>query len=437
MSKSPAIDQQELIAVLNEKCVLGSILLENNLIHEATELLSCDDFTMQSHRVIYGAMVGLYEASEPIDYISIVNQLKAQGITVESVGGVISIAALTDGVPRTDSLAYYAKQIKRRSMIRGIARAATAIVEMCIDETESPTIIEDAQRIFWNACDAHLPSGMIPLGDAAMKYLARVEGLEENTGDLAGIATGFKELDYRLLGLQRTDLIVIAARPSVGKTTLAFNIAINAARAGHKVGFFSIEMKDERIGEKGVSLVARLDSARLRLGRLDRETWQVIYDAAHQLSDLPFRVCDQPGMGAMDIRTKAQRMKREMGLDLIVVDYLQLMKRDPKIHNLYEGIGENVNCIKEIAKELDVPVLLLSQLNREVESRGVGAEPQFSDLGGSGEIERTADAIVFLYNAQSIGRTVSAKLAKNRTGETGLFTLHYDRPINFFGDIER
>lgn len=420
--------------LLSERNVLGSIILENGLMSEATEHLSADDFYLEGHRLIYGAMIDLYEAREPIEFGTLWIRLKERGV-VEKAGGAAGIAALVDGVSRTDSIAYYVKQMKRKSLVRDLARAANAIVEKCFDDPDDPELIATCQRMFWNACDAHLPTGFVSLGDAAMKYL---EHVQEMTGsEMAGISSGFADIDRHTLGLQKKDLIVIAARPSFGKTTLSFNMALNAAIAGHPVAYFSIEMADMRIGEKMVSLGALVDSMQLRRGNVAREIWPDLIDIAHRASDLPFKICDMPRINTAEIKAKCERMKREMGLGLIAVDYLQLMAGDEKAKK-FEKVGENVNELKAIAKELDVPLILLSQLSRDIEKRGQHAEPVLSDLGESGEIERTADVIIFLYDdGEPMANAVSVKIGKNRTGATGNFKMLYQKQYNRFGDLRQ
>jgi replicative DNA helicase len=422
-----------MIGIEIEKIVIGSILLEEGLMGEALESLTPRDFHIESHRLIYRTMIEMYERREPVDLSSVMLKLMSAG-NLDKVGGMANYATIVDGVCRTDTIAYYIGQMKGRNVVREIALAAEAISEKCITDPDDPDLIAECQRIFWQACDANLPSGFVSLGEAAFKYLELVESAS-GTG---GIPSGFADVDSYTLGFQKTDLIILAARPSLGKTTLGFNMALSAAVAGHPVAFFSIEMKDERIGEKAVTLGAEVDSMRLRKGEVNHDGWRRLHDVADRAHDLPFFIYDRPRISPVEIRARCERMKREHGLGLIVADYLQLMARGGAAK--FEGVGDNANEMKAIAKELDVPIILLSQLSRDIEKRGEGAEPVLSDLGESGEIERAADVVIFIYDdAETINQpnVVSIKIGKNRTGATGKFKMLYQKQFNRFADLAR
>lgn len=418
--------------ILAEQIVLGSVILNSDLMNDVLEALIPADFSSNSHRLIYSAIRELYDRSEPIELGTIHTVLQAQG-QLEKVGGPVALGALIDGITRTDSITYYIGQIKKRKRVNTIARAATYIVDLCLEEPDKPDLVARCQKVFWDACDEQMPNGFIHLGEAAMKYLEIIEDMQGNGG--SGLMTGFNELDVRMLGLQKKELTILAGRPSAGKTSFSFHIAQNIAKAKHSVAYFSIEMASERIGEKAISLLGPFDSMRMRAGYLGDDGWKRASEVVSEITQESFLVCDEPGLDAREIKARALKVKRDRGLDLIVVDYLQLMGgngRDRK----FELVGENVMGMKALAKELDVAVLLLSQMNRNIEGRSDGSEPQLSDLGESGEIERVADVVLFVYKSD-MENVVNIKIGKNRNGPVGVFQMFYERPFNRFGDLYR
>jgi replicative DNA helicase len=427
-------------AVKAEAAILGGILLDNELVHEAAEMLRPGDFFLHSNRLVFVAMLALHKRNERIDAVTLTEFLKGRN-EFEKVGGVTKLAEYVGDVAALGSIAPYAKIVKQKAQIRAIQQAAQSISEMCQVDPDNPTLAADAQQMIFNACDTVKETGFVHIGDAAADYLANVDAVRSGQSNGDSLLTGFDDLDDHTLGLVRGDLIILAGRPSNGKTSLSTQIALNIARhnveRGLTVAFFSLEMSTRQISEKAISNLAKVDSMRMRAGCLSDDEWQRALGSLAELHYSGLHICDASRLTTSEIKAKSMRMKREKGLDLIIVDHLSEMGGDRKLQRR-ERIGDAARDLKAIAKTLNVPVLALSQLNRAVESRNDN-EPQMSDLSESGDIEQAADVIMFIYNEQDkvAGNVATIKIGKSRNGKTGHARLAYRKEMNWLGDLAR
>jgi replicative DNA helicase len=425
-------------AISAEAAVLGGILMDNGLIDEAAEMLRPRDFFLQSNRMVFVAMLALHRQNQSIDEVTLTEFLKARR-EYEKVGGIAKLAEYISGVPRMDSIAYYARIIRQKSQVRMIMQAAQSIKEMCATDPDNPTLASDVQQMIFNACDTIQDSGFVHIADAAAEYMANIEAIRrgEESGD--SILTGFDDLDDHTLGLVRGDLIVLAGRPSNGKTSLATHVALNIARhnvdVGRTVAFFSLEMSTRQISEKTISNLAQVDSMKMRAGCLNDDEWERAMNCLVELAHSGLHVCDASRLTTSEIKAKAMRLKRDKGLDLIIVDHLSEMGGDKK-QVRRERIGDASRELKAIAKTLNVPVLALSQLNRQVEGRSDN-EPHMSDLADSGDVEQAADVIMFIYNEADkvAGSVATIKIGKSRNGKTGYAKLAYRKEMNWLGSF--
>jgi replicative DNA helicase len=384
-------------AVDAEKSVFGAILLDNSLMDEAMEMLKPSDLFLRAHQCIFVAMREVHRRKQPIDLITLTEQLRSER-QLELVGGQSAISALIDYVPRTDTLAPYATVIQQKAQVRAIYMAANNIESLCLEEPGALDLATRAQQILQSACDREATTGFVTVGEAAHRYLEVVEAIRNNESGGESIFTGFDDLDRFTLGLGRGDLIILAGRPSNGKTTLAENIAMNVASRNLTVAFFSQEMLARQIGEKAVSAAAKVDSMRLRIGCPSDADWKRAVESLPVINQASLHICDLPNLSSAEMKAKAMRLKREHGLDAVFVDYLQLMAGERHLPKR-QVVGNNANDLKTMAKELNVnvPVVALSQLSRAVAGRAEN-EPELSDLAESGDIEQVADVVLFIYN---------------------------------------
>lgn len=428
-------------AVQAEAAVIGGILLGNDLMDEANEMLRPKDFFLDSNRRVFVALMALRRQGQPLDLVTLAEFLRARK-EFEKVGGASKLAEYIDGVPRTDSIAYYVKIIKQKAQLRALVDASKSIIGMCLEDPENPTLTSDAQQMIFNACDTVKETGFVHIGDSAGEYLADIDSVRRGEISSNSILTGFDDLDDLTLGLARKDLIILAGRPSNGKTSLGTHIALNIAKhnadRGKVVAFFSLEMSTRQIAEKAISNLAKVDSMRMRAGILKDDEWGRALNSLTELGHSGLYVCDASKLTASEIKAKAMRLKRDKGqLDLIIVDHLLEMGGDRR-QTLRERVGDASKDLKVVAKDLDVPMLALTQLNREVEKRG-DSEPQMSDLAESGSVEQAADVILFVYNEEDkvAGKVATIKAAKYRNGGVGYVRLAYRKEMNWFGSLTR
>ncbi len=415
-----------------EQSILSAILIENNTLPEVLEVVSEKDFYREAHRKIFAAMLDLFERNEPADLITITNILKEQG-RLESVGGASYLAELVDTVPMATNAAHYAKIIREKATLRQLIERAASITTRCFeDRGDVEEVLDFAERSIFEISENKVRPAFHALADILNDTYKAVEDAVGNKILVTGVPTGYHMLDEKTSGLQPSDLIVIAGRPSMGKTALALNIAQNASsQTGIPVGIFSLEMSKEQLSLRMLSSEARIDSSRMRGGFLSESDLARINRAAGTLYDLPIYIDDSPSISALEIRAKARRMKMEKGLGLVIVDYLQLMRGRASAERRDLEISEISRSLKALAKEINIPVVALSQLNRKVEERS-NKRPVLSDLRESGAIEQDADVIVFIYRDEvynkkegEADRTSEINVAKQRNGPTGTVKLTF------------
>lgn len=417
-----------------EESVLGALLLDKDAIIQVADFLRPEHFYVESHRSLYEAMLVLYEARDPIDAITLTNQLKKQKAFTR-VGGSAMLAKIANAVPTAAHAKHYAKIVKNLYTKREIIHLSGELSEKSFDESQEATSLLDIaeQRIF-NLSRSHVAAQFISMKEVLVESFDRIEELHKNQSGLRGVPTGFSDLDHLLSGLQDSNLLILAARPGTGKTAFALNIAQNAAVLyKKKVGFFSLEMSKEELVDRLLVSQADIDAWRLKTGRLTEDDFAKISHAMGVLAEAQIFVDDTPGLSINEIRTKARRLMMENEIDMFIVDYLQLARGYTRDNRVQE-VGEISQGLKNLARELRVPVLSLAQLSRAVESRGV-KEPQLSDLRESGAIEQDADVVMFLYRTDDdIREQVKLKIAKHRGGSVGQVDLYFrgDR-IRFYG----
>src|SRR5271157_5881570 len=382
-----------------ERALLGSILLDNSALNMALEVVGRDDFFSEAHRITFEKMVALSEKNRTVDLVTLSEELSKDGL-IEKAGGAAYLAALTDGVPIGTSVAVseYSRIVEEKSLIRRLINASNNVISRCLEGTDDPdTLIDLAQSQVFDIAEQKVQSGFTTIRDIVKSSFGTIDDLLDRGQRITGIETGFVDLDNMTSGLQPGELVVVAARPSLGKTALALNIAAHAAIKNKKtVGLFSLEMSKESLVIRLLCSEARIDSHKLRTGFSNREDWKRMTPALGRLSEAPLYIEDTPALSIMQIRAKARRLKAEKGLDLLIVDYLQLVSGQSRFENRTQEVSYISRSLKSIAKELKVPVLALSQLSRAPEQRP-GQRPQLSDLRESGSIEQDADVVIFIF----------------------------------------
>ena len=425
-----------------ERSILGAILLDNAVCNQAIELLRRDDFFLESHRRIFDKMVALTERLMPIDLITLSDELRRAG-EFEQIGGATYIASLIDGVPRTDTIEPYAKLVKSKSMLRKLITASNQIIALAFEEEdEADMIIDKAEQMIFQIAEDRARQGFQYVGDVAHRRLEQIEQMAGRPEMITGVPTGFTDFDRMTSGLQRQELIVIAARPSMGKTALALNMAQYASKNANVVGIFSLEMSAEQLVSRLLCSEARVDAHRLRTGYLNREEWARLADALRRLCETKVFIDDTPGVGVLEMRAKSRRLKAEHGLDLLVIDYLQLMAGRGRIESRQQEVSQISRDLKTLAKELDVPVVALSQLSRAPEQRSEH-KPQLSDLRESGAIEQDSDVVCFIYREELYNPTDENQgtaeliIGKQRNGPTGMVQLAFLKEFTRFENMWR
>lgn len=422
-----------------EKSVLGAILLDGGLFNQAAQLLQPDDFYMESHRAIYRAYVAIGEtnAADAIDIVTVQDKLAREGSSLESVGGAAYLSSLIDGLPRYSNIEHYARIVKDKSLLRRLITAGTKIVNECyLAEDDIRNIIERAQSNVFGISDESFRSGFVGVDTLAAPTLEKLAKMVDARSGITGVPTGFLDFDNITAGLQGSDLIVLASRPGMGKTSLALNIAQHVGRAGLAAGVFSLEMDMDQLFIRMICSESRVNSQRVRTGRISDDEFKRLAPRLDSFMQSKIFIDDTPALGLMEARAKARRLKAEHGLDILVFDYLQLMVSGQRFENRNLEIGHITHGLKAMAKELKVPVLVLSQLSRAPENRS-DHRPMLSDLRESGNIEQDADLVCFLYRDEYYNPTdenaglAELIIAKNRNGPVGIVQLV------FFSDFTR
>ena len=424
-----------------EQSVLGAMLMNNDAISRVVEEIAPDDFYRMAHRHIFQAILDLYQKNEPADLVTVSTRLKSNGV-LEEVGGASYLSSLVDRVPSAANAASYAKIIREKSILRHLIEGATEIIEWSYkDDGRVDTCLDSAEKIIFDIAQKRLKQGFVSVRDVVKDSFKAIEELYEKKQLITGVPTGYKELDKLTCGLQKSDLIIIAGRPSMGKTAFALNIAEHAAiNSGIVCAIFSLEMSKEQLVQRMLCSRAEVDASKLRGGFLSEGDWPKLTRAAGLISEAPIFIDDTPAINILELRSKARRLQKNFGLDLLIVDYLQLMRGIGRIESREREISEISRSLKALAKELRIPVVALSQLNRGVEARQ-DKRPQLSDLRESGAIEQDADVIAFIYRDEIYNKEspdagkAEIIIRKQRNGPTGDIVLAFRGNITRFDDL--
>jgi len=430
--------------VESEQAVIGSMLTDKEAVSAAIEVLKPEDFYREDNRTIFEAILNLYGRSEPIDIITLKSELSSMG-KFEAVGGLEYIAELPDKVPTTANVEQYIKIVEEKSVLRNLIKTANEIITLGYDQTqEVDGIIDGAEKKIFEVMQKKNQKGYTPIKDILVETFTELEQLYNQKQRITGIPTGFSDLDFRTSGLHNSDLILVAARPAMGKSAFALNIATNAAvRAKVPVAIFSLEMSKEQMTSRILCSEAMVDSNKVRTGKIDDEEWSKLAAASGELSEANIYIDDTPGISIMEIRAKCRKMKIEKNIGLVVIDYLQLVQGSGKRGGSREQeIAEISRSLKILAKEINVPVIALSQLSRAPEQRP-DHRPMLSELRESGSIEQDADIVMFLYrddyyNEDSEKKNIAEViLAKHRAGSTGTVELLWLGNYTKFANIDK
>jgi len=428
-----------------EQSVLGSLLMDKDAIIKVADILRTDDFYREDHATIYGCILKLFEKRKPIDVVTLTDELEKEK-KLKDVGGASYLATLVNSVPTSAHVATYAAIVHQKATLRRLISAAASITEFGFDETSDlETILDKAESTLFSVSQKYVKQYFTPIKDVLEESFDRIDKLHKEKGVLRGVPTGFRDLDNLLAGLQRSDLIVLAARPSIGKSSLALNMADHVAcEAKLPVGLFSLEMSKEQVIDRFLCLRGSVDSWKLRTGNLEDEDFGKLNYAMGVLSEAPIFIDDSPFLNVMEIRTKARRLQVEHDLGLIIIDYMQLMSGmgSRNADNRVQEVSEISRSLKALARELNVPVLAISQLSRAVEHRP-DKRPMLADLRESGSIEQDADVVMFIYRDDYYDKDSDKKnlaeilIRKHRNGPTGDIELYFKPEFMKFATIEK
>ncbi len=436
---SPSLEKTLPHSAEAERAVLGAVLLDNRVFDQAAQLLVSEDFYLESHRRIFDTIVSLAGASRAIDILTLREEL-ARRTDLDAVGGVSYIASLVDGVPRIANIEHYAGIVKEKSLLRKLVHSANDILNRSFSDEEDPgLLLEEAEKAIFQIGQERSRTGFAPLQELLASAYRHMEHLHEHKGVVTGVATGFTQLDQMMSGLQDSDLIIIAARPGLGKTSMALNIAQHVTVKQQKVvGVFSLEMSSQQLALRLLCSEARVDSHKMRSGFLSKQDWTLMAGALSRLSQAQLFIDDTPGISLLEMRSKARRLASEQGLDLLIVDYLQLMSGEVSGRRRQENRQQEISTIsrslKALAKELNVPLIAISQLSRAPEQRRGNHAPQLSDLRESGSIEQDADVVLFIFresfykkeeDLDDEDRYAQIIIGKQRNGPTGRVKLAF------------
>jgi replicative DNA helicase len=416
-----------------EQAVLGTVLLQDKSLARLIEILEPEDFYRDAHKTIYRAMLQLFDNREPHDLITLTNLLRDQN-KLDLVGGPAYLASLTDVIPFSGTLVHHANIIRQKSILRRLIQTSNEVAARCyLEQDDIDRLVDEAEQTIFEIASSKKTQGFQPMHKIVPRAFARIELLFERKEHITGLATGFAELDHMTAGFQPSDLIILAARPSMGKTALAMNIVQQVAVVDKRpVAIFSLEMSMDQLVLRMLCSLGKIDSQRIRTGRLKQRDWENLNRATGYLSDAPIYIDDSPGLSVLEMRAKARRLKSEQDLGMVVIDYLQLMRGRGNTENRAQEISEISRSLKAMAKELAVPVLALSQLNRSLEIR-TDKRPKLSDLRESGAIEQDADVIIFIYRdevyhpAENNPNRNMAEIiiGKQRNGPTGTVRMTF------------
>lgn len=427
-----------------EMSLLGAVLIDEETLADVSEFVTPKDFYDKRHGIIYDAMMRLYEKHKPVDLLTLTDELKRKK-ELEDVGGSVYLTELTNYVPSAAHASAYAELVAQKAVRRRLIKASADISEMGFDEeTSTDELLEKAEAELFSVSDQSLKQDLVSLESILTESFDRLEELHRNKGSLRGIRTGYRDLDNMTAGLQRSDLIILAARPAMGKTTLVTNLAYNVATiAKQPVLFFSLEMSKEQLVDRMLADASGVDSWNIRTGNLSEDDFSKLSEAMGEMAEAPIFIDDTPGISVLEMRTKARRAMHEQPLGLIIIDYLQLIQGSGRSDgNRVQEVSEISRGLKLLARELNVPVIALSQLSRTVETRSPQI-PQLSDLRESGSIEQDADIVMFIYREEYYNpdtdrqRITDLIIAKHRNGPTGKIELYFHPERLRFMSLDR
>ena len=426
-----------------EQSVLGSMILDREAIVTGTEILRPGDFYKEAHKEIYEAVTDIFARDEPVDLITLSEELKKRN-TLDSIGGIMYLANLSEGVSTTANMKYYCEIVEEKSILRKLIQASNDIIAKGYEDEENiENIMELAEKRIFDITQKRNQEGLESIKTILLDSFTKIEQLSQNSGGITGLTTGFIDLDNKTSGLQRSDLILVAARPAMGKTAFALNVALNAALKGKgSVAIFSLEMSKDQLVQRMLSAESHVELQKVINGKLNEDDWPKLVRAMGPLSQAGIYIDDTPGITLMELKAKCRKLKIEKGLDLVMIDYLQLMSGDGRNENRQQEISNISRGLKGLAKEMDCPVVALSQLSRAPELRS-DHRPILSDLRESGAIEQDADIVIFLYRDEyyhpdsekkNIGEVI---IAKHRNGPIGTVDLVFMGEYTKFLNMER
>ena len=442
MTESSRIERLPPQSTEAEEAVLGALLIDPDAVIRLAPILRPEDFYREKNGWLYEAILALHERREPVDFLTVCDELD-RNEQLDQMGGPAFITTLINAMPTSIHAEHYARIVERTATRRRLIDAASEIAVLAYQEADDvEEVVDHAEQILFGVSERRVSRELVPIKQILSDYYDRIEYLTRHRGELIGIPTGFNDIDKLLGGLQRSDLVILAARPSVGKTSLALSIAHNAAKLhGQRVAFFSLEMSDEQVVQRLISSETGIGSQRLRRGDIAQDEWGRFMKATSDLAETHFFIDDTPGISALELRTKARRLHAEVGIDLLAVDYLQLMRGDFRSENRVQEISSISRALKALARELNVPILALSQLSRGVESR-TDKRPILSDLRESGALEQDADVVIFIYRDEMYNENTERQniadiiVAKHRNGPTGSVALFFKKELAQFREAE-
>ena len=425
-----------------EKCVLGAILLQNDTFNLAAELLDSQDFFRDAHRRVFNKMVSLSERGEAIDLVTLKDELGRSG-DLDEVGGPAYIAGLVDGVPRSTNVEYYARIVKEKSTLRNLIYSANKILATAYEaEQDADLLLDQAEKAIFDIAEDRIRTGFVPVRELVQGSFDTIEKLQEHKGLVTGIATGFTALDLITSGLQNSDVVIVASRPSMGKTSFMLNVATHVGTKTDKtVGIFSLEMSKEQLFLRMLTSQAEIDAQRFRGGFLSEKDYGQLSHALGTLAEARIFIDDTASLGVLEMRAKSRRLMAEHGLHLLVVDYIQLMQGRGRFENRTQELAAISRALKGLAKELNVPLIALSQLSRAPEARS-DHRPQLADLRESGALEQDADVVMFIYREDQYNPTPENEnlaeiiVGKQRNGPTGVVRLAFRKQFTRFENLE-
>ena len=423
-----------------EEAVLGALMIDPEGIFRVLNFLRAEDFYLQKHRWVYEAIIKIHERRDPIDFLTLTTELEQQG-HLEAVGGGVFISQLISAVPSAINIESYGRLVEQTAVRRRLLDAASDIARLSYNESMAlDLVVDQAEKALFGVSQKRTTRDLQPIQEIVPRYYDYIENLYEHQGDLMGVPTGFQDLNRLLGGFQKSDLLLLASRPGVGKTSLMITFALRAAEKGKVVALFSLEMSAEQLVQRMVAQISNIDAQRLRLGQLHDNEWPAFAEAIGHLSELPIYIDDTPSITVMQLRTKCRRLTSERGLDMIFLDYLQLMDSDFRSDNRVQEVSYISRSLKGLARELNIPLMTASQLSRAVEQRQ-DKHPILSDLRESGSLEQDADIVMFIYRDELYNDNTETPnvadiiVAKHRSGPTGTVQLFFNKRLTKFADV--